>query len=791
MTRTTRFVLILLLAFSARPILADPWYEHYSNAEKALEDQNWTEAVAQITQALERKGDSGARVRTYGMKIIPYFPYLKLGVAYHHLGQLDAALQAFETELRLGAIQQSNDAYRELTRYRTMTLDLKENQRAEEERRIQQIVRDNIERAANFESEGRLDEAMSALGQALAVVPDHPDASSAMERLKDKVAVEQTARDLRVRVTRLVEQGRSLLAAGQFGEASSVFSQAYSLQPTDDLQSLLSEAQAGLRSELDVQNRRSLVSQGLTDAERLEASGRIPEALESLQSVIALDPSNQRALDIQTRLLRTQAAADEERSRNESLRELLTEAETLFDSGRFEQCLATANRALALEAGNTTALQFVGQAYQQINQRLLGTGLENIPPAVRFADFRQELEDGSRVQIVESPDFRLSGVVIDDSPVNVAFRDSADRDVPVTSNSQSLGDYTITEFNLSSRLEPGSSSFRLTATDTESLSSSAEYLVVYERPFTRAPWFYLVSSLGLVAIVAAYFGQRARSRARLRKRRFNPYVAGAPVLDENLFFGRERLIDRVLQTIHNNSLLLYGERRIGKTSVMHHLKKRLENLQDPDYDFYPVYIDLQGVPEERFFQTIAEDLFHELGAELEDLHSTPPSEGDYSYRELVRDMQRVLKALRKKSQKNVRVVLLMDEVDALNEYDPRVNQRLRSLFMKSFAEHLVTVVSGVEIKKHWEGEGSPWYNFFEEIEVKPFERKDAEELIERPVRGIFALEKGVVDRIITLTGCRPYLIQKLCVSLINRLHEDNRRTITLGDVEAVGRPEEV
>ncbi len=398
MTRTSRLVLIVLLAFHARPLLADPWYEHYANAEKALEDQNWTEAVAQITQALERKGDSGARVRTYGMKIIAYFPYLKLGVAYYHLGQLDAALQAFETELRLGAIQQSNDAYRELTRYRTMTLDMKENQRAEEERRIQQIVRDNINRAANFESEGRLDEAMSALGQALAVVPDHPDASSSMERLKDKVAAEQTARDLQVRVTRLVEQGESHLAAGQFGEASSVFSQAYSLRPTDELQSLLSEAQAGLRSELDVQNRQTLVSQGLADAERLEASGRIPQALESLQSVIALNPSNQRALDIQTRLLRTQAAADEERTRSESLRELLTEAETLFDSGRFEQCLATANRALALEAGNTTALQFVGQAYQQINQRLLGTGLENIPPAVRFADFRQELEDGSRVR---------------------------------------------------------------------------------------------------------------------------------------------------------------------------------------------------------------------------------------------------------------------------------------------------------------------------------------------------------------------------------------------------------
>ncbi len=90
-------------------------------------------------------------------------------------------------------------------------------------------------------------------------------------------------------------------------------------------------------------------------------------------------------------------------------------------------------------------------------------------------------------------------------------------------------------------------------------------------------------------------------------------MAGPPVLDENLFFGREQLIERVLQTIHNNSLLLYGERRIGKTSVQHHLKKRLENLRDPDYDFYPVYVDLQGVPEDKFFRTLSEDIFHGTG----------------------------------------------------------------------------------------------------------------------------------------------------------------------------------
>ena len=51
---------------------------------------------------------------------ISYFPYFKLGVAYYELGQWDAALQAFETEERLGAISRSGEELSELRRYREL-----------------------------------------------------------------------------------------------------------------------------------------------------------------------------------------------------------------------------------------------------------------------------------------------------------------------------------------------------------------------------------------------------------------------------------------------------------------------------------------------------------------------------------------------------------------------------------------------------------------------------------------------------------------------------------------------
>ena len=263
------------------------------------------------------------------------------------------------------------------------------------------------------------------------------------------------------------------------------------------------------------------------------------------------------------------------------------------------------------------------------------------------------------------------------------------------------------------------------ATDNAGLTTSAEYTVIYASPFYRSLWFQLTVALVPIAVLAGVWAHRTRRRRQLMKRRFNPYIAGAPVLDTEMFFGREQLIERILQTIHNNSLLLYGERRIGKTSLQHHLRRRLLQLDDPDYEFFPVYVDLQGTPESQFFATLAEDVFHQLESILGDMGPGEDfdSDSEYGYRDLVRDLRRVIKVLEERSSKQVKLVLLIDEVDELNAYDPRINQRLRSLFMKSFAENLVAVVSGVEIRKQWDKEGSPWYNFFEEIEVTPIGRR--------------------------------------------------------------------
>ncbi len=73
----------------------------------------------------------------------------------------------------------------------------------------------------------------------------------------------------------------------------------------------------------------------------------------------------------------------------------------------------------------------------------------------------------------------------------------------------------------------------------------------------------------------------------------NPYIAGNPVHQQEKFFGREDILSDVLRTLHNpetDAIVLFGQRRIGKTSVLLRIQKVLQSQKT----YTPVYFDLQN-----------------------------------------------------------------------------------------------------------------------------------------------------------------------------------------------------
>jgi AAA+ ATPase superfamily predicted ATPase len=258
-------------------------------------------------------------------------------------------------------------------------------------------------------------------------------------------------------------------------------------------------------------------------------------------------------------------------------------------------------------------------------------------------------------------------------------------------------------------------------------------------------------------------------------------------MEDDMFFGRRKLLNRILNVLHHNSLMITGERRIGKTSFLHHLKRALETDEGTEYQFFPVFTDLQGVPEQGFFHAVMSDVAEglELSAGTTAALRFRTDDESYDGRDFSHDLQRVVEELKTRTPKRVKLALLIDEVDVLNEYSERINQRLRSIFMKTFSEHLVAIMSGVGIKRIWNSEGSPWYNFFDEIELTAFTREEAEALIRHPVENVFRYEPEAVEKILVASALKPYVIQKYCIHAVNRMLEHGRTVVTAEDVEAV------
>ena len=287
-------------------------------------------------------------------------------------------------------------------------------------------------------------------------------------------------------------------------------------------------------------------------------------------------------------------------------------------------------------------------------------------------------------------------------------------------------------------------------------------------------------SLGLTA----WLRGRRRPRQALQ-RKFNPYVSGEPVRRDDLFFGRHEQLKRILTVLHRNSVMIHGERRIGKTSLLFQLADRLREASDPDCVFVPVLVDLEGTPETEFFHRLMEAIVEVLPADerakLELAYR--PSATEYTARDMRRDLRLIIAHLQEQATKTVRLILLLDEVDVMNDYDQLTQQQLRRIFMEQFAQNLGAVVAGVRISKAWDRLESPWYNLFNEIELMPFGREDALALLQEPVKGVYRWDQDALEFIVAHANGRPYRIQQYGMESVNRMFEGNRTTIQLADVE--------
>lgn len=352
-------------------------------------------------------------------------------------------------------------------------------------------------------------------------------------------------------------------------------------------------------------------------------------------------------------------------------------------------------------------------------------------------------------------------------------------------------------------LAPGIYTFEVMARDLDFNYSPPDTLVIHvsrPSPEITVPLLGPVSPVGLsflvivtlMAVVGLGYGSvtyyNARSRPRQAiARRFNPYISGEPIRRPDMFFGRRELLRRILQVLHSNSVMIHGERRIGKTTMLHQIANQLAHQNDPEYRFIPIYMDLEGTPQRVFFHTLMEEILaatHAYLPQRPQLAFDQAKPEEYGDREFTTDLRALLNALAQgEDRREIRLILLMDEMDIMNDYEPLIQQQLRRIFMQTFARNLGAVVAGIQISKEWDRIESPWYNLFNEIRLQPFTPEEARDLIEEPVRGVYTWDKDAVQFVIAKSEGRPHRIQQLCLEAVNRMIEAGRTRITLQDVQ--------
>lgn len=253
-----------------------------------------------------------------------------------------------------------------------------------------------------------------------------------------------------------------------------------------------------------------------------------------------------------------------------------------------------------------------------------------------------------------------------------------------------------------------------------------------------------------------------RRRAGPLPARVNPYLVGRPVRDPSLFVGREPLVAEVLGLLRAGSVvMLLGERRIGKTSLLLQIGQRWRAAGGTE-----IYIDLEGSKARGPLRAVHDALSQEANRLGLDAMG--------SAAELAERIARAAGPL----------LLALDEVDVWAGED--------ALEIAAFGRTLVhpdarvsAVMAGVEAPALELGaEGEPPVTVVERL-VPPLEPMAARQLFLGPVAGRLRVDEAVVRDVLARAQGRPMRVQLFGLYLVDRMASTGRRRVDLTDLRAV------
>jgi len=279
---------------------------------------------------------------------------------------------------------------------------------------------------------------------------------------------------------------------------------------------------------------------------------------------------------------------------------------------------------------------------------------------------------------------------------------------------------------------------------------------------------------------------------RIEKNKFrNPYVTGNPIQPTNsrVFWGRLDIADAIVYEIKRSrqkpSFLLYGRRRMGKTSALLNLRRLLRDIK---------IIDVLISGQNSKFHTDMDFCLHLIDKIMKSTKDSSLLAGNHRYRS--EHSNQILSGNKPSlvlsiffddyheflEKNDLYCLLMLDEYEEFGGLSRELLLQLRDTMQHM--PRFIFIFSGVS---HINELPNPfWSEVFinvRNLKISFLDRNDGYKLLTEPAPELIYESPKLIDRILDLTGGQPFLLQAIATEIVNNLNLSNKMTVTKEDIE--------
>jgi putative uncharacterized protein (fragment) len=262
----------------------------------------------------------------------------------------------------------------------------------------------------------------------------------------------------------------------------------------------------------------------------------------------------------------------------------------------------------------------------------------------------------------------------------------------------------------------------------------------------------------------------------------NPYITGKPVENDEMFFGRDILVEKLSNSLNDDRIrcvIIYGQKRTGKSSVFNHLKKRL--IKRFIVLNFSVGSDITS--ENNFYKSVQNEFIDYLEDNnyedsIIEYFETFKFSDFIDFEKFINKINRFAIDKEKKE-----LLLMIDEFTHIYTYIKNPNYDINENFMdkwKAMIEKNLfkSALIGQDFMLDFIQEYANQFQVTNPIYVSYLERKDAIDLVTKPIafsNGESRFLEKSEEMIVDWFNGQPFYLQSYCNELVDYINENQKQ----------------